>query len=879
MLLWVLLATCYQEGPTVLQPSSVERSVDFAADVQPILRRNCLACHNRNDAEGDLNLESYESIMNGASGNPVVVPGDAGKSLLLQVAKQAVEPTMPPIPNDVNAKLLTAEQLGILRKWILDGAKPGGATSRDIQWQALSQSQKSIFALDVAADGRQVAVGRGNRLFIYNLSAPANAPIIATDATLDLTFGAASHRDVIQSVAFHPNGNMIATGGYAVVKLWKRDLPTRDIKLADDQAVQIVGLNRLLVVGSQGVAEISAEAQTALVGTGPIERGLTSASSDFVATAVGQTVSLLRRAQTGEPTSYNLPVPIKSIHLLPGSQGTVLALTEDNQLHLAAAADDFKALPAGSNATQVIPISAAEFATLHDETLRVWKGGEVARELNIGPSVGCCVTPDAAVAIVMSKEGVSLRSTDGKKVVPLNRVIEHESRVADHQHTRAIADRRFAWRNRQHVAAKKEVESQQATHKTVSDAKQKADAALATALTAVEAAEQKLTEAKKNQQAKPKDAAAQKAVEAAEKALEKSRADHTKATATAAAAAREVKVVTDVLERVGKRLELRTQQLEHVKSQQTLAVSQLAELQKLMVVPANPVQVAWSETLRAIVTVHADDSVRYWDTAGNPLDVIGLPGAAKASELSHETLLIDSESSARLISIVPAWSLAGSLVDNISDRVMGLDFSQDGQLLALGTGVPSRSGELQVWDVASGAKVLHVPDAHSDTILDVEFSDDGAHLLTCGADKFAKIFRTKSGEHVRSFEGHTHYVLSASFQPDGDGVATAGADNVVKFWDAETGAQRRTIGGYRQQVTSVMFTGSADNILSCSGDRTVRFHTASNGRNTRTFGGAREYLYAVSATRDGSVVVAGGFDGVVHVWNGRDGKLIHSLSP
>ena len=48
----------------------------------------------------------------------------------------------------------------------------------------------------------------------------------------------------------------------------------------------------------------------------------------------------------------------------------------------------------------------------------------------------------------------------------------------------------------------------------------------------------------------------------------------------------------------------------------------------------------------------------------------------------------------------------------------------------------------------------------------------------------------------------------------------------------------------------------------------------STGEKVRSFAGATDYVYAVATTADGSVVLAGGADGVLRAWNGKDGKLV-----
>jgi len=54
-----------------------------------------------------------------------------------------------------------------------------------------------------------------------------------------------------------------------------------------------------------------------------------------------------------------------------------------------------------------------------------------------------------------------------------------------------------------------------------------------------------------------------------------------------------------------------------------------------------------------------------------------------------------------------------------------LAFSPDGRVLATGSGEPSRSGQVKLWDVATGKLVGDFKDAHSDAVLALDFSADG----------------------------------------------------------------------------------------------------------------------------------------------------------
>ena len=52
--------------------------VDFEKEILPILRKNCLACHNSTDAESDLVLENPLLIIKGGAEGPAV--GQTGRA-------------------------------------------------------------------------------------------------------------------------------------------------------------------------------------------------------------------------------------------------------------------------------------------------------------------------------------------------------------------------------------------------------------------------------------------------------------------------------------------------------------------------------------------------------------------------------------------------------------------------------------------------------------------------------------------------------------------------------------------------------------------------------------------------------------------------------
>lgn len=231
----------------------------------------------------------------------------------------------------------------------------------------------------------------------------------------------------------------------------------------------------------------------------------------------------------------------------------------------------------------------------------------------------------------------------------------------------------------------------------------------------------------------------------------------------------------------------------------------------------------------------------------------------------------------------PEWSIERTIgnVDStaqFADRVTALAFSTDGKILATGGGEPSRSGELKLWNIETGELIREIPDAHSDTIFGLEFSEDNKYLASCGADRFMKVFTVADGKFVKSFEGHTHHVLGVSWRADGRLLVTSGADNVIKVWSFDTGEQQRTIQGFNKEVTSVQFVGVTDNFVISAGDKQVGTRNTGGG-NGPAFAGSADFMYCARCSRDGKTAVAGGQDSVVRVWNAATGVVIASFDP
>ncbi|MBX3414698.1 MAG: DUF1553 domain-containing protein [Pirellulales bacterium] len=133
-------ATALAGEPTL--PPAARRAVDYTRDVQPIFASACYSCHDANSQQSDYRLDQKRSALDGGAIGGAIVPGKSEASLLLRYVAGLEEGLLMP----AKGKPLSAEQIGILRAWIdqgaawPDSADEASTTSQHWAYQPLVQA-------------------------------------------------------------------------------------------------------------------------------------------------------------------------------------------------------------------------------------------------------------------------------------------------------------------------------------------------------------------------------------------------------------------------------------------------------------------------------------------------------------------------------------------------------------------------------------------------------------------------------------------------------------------------------------------------------------------------------------------------------------------
>jgi hypothetical protein len=88
------------------------------ANVEPVLRQHCVACHSGATPADNVRLDSYAHIMAGQRKRAVVVPGDPGGSELVRRVRGVSKPRMPAN----GPPWLSDPETTLVERWIEAGA-------------------------------------------------------------------------------------------------------------------------------------------------------------------------------------------------------------------------------------------------------------------------------------------------------------------------------------------------------------------------------------------------------------------------------------------------------------------------------------------------------------------------------------------------------------------------------------------------------------------------------------------------------------------------------------------------------------------------------------------------------------------------------------
>ncbi len=184
-----------------------------------------------------------------------------------------------------------------------------------------------------------------------------------------------------------------------------------------------------------------------------------------------------------------------------------------------------------------------------------------------------------------------------------------------------------------------------------------------------------------------------------------------------------------------------------------------------------------------------------------------------------------------------------------------------------------------VWEVSSGELLLQFTGHESETkILSVDWSPDGASILTTGEDGTAKIWNAVTGTEILAITGHIAAVTDGAWSPSGDQIATTSLDGSARIWDAMSGDEQLNISGYTGGLTGLDWSPDGSRLVLAFEDGIARILGAETGELLLNLIGHDGALVDVRYSPVGDrIATASNVDGTARIWDAVTGEMRLSL--
>lgn len=169
--------------------------------------------------------------------------------------------------------------------------------------------------------------------------------------------------------------------------------------------------------------------------------------------------------------------------------------------------------------------------------------------------------------------------------------------------------------------------------------------------------------------------------------------------------------------------------------------------------------------------------------------------------------------------------------------------------------------------------------AHGQAALCVAICPTDPNLMvTGGQDDVAILWRVSNNklEKLRTINDHSDSVVMIQFSNDGKYFATASYDGLVKVWDC-AGELVQSLEGPSQEVEWIAWHPKGHALLAGSTDATAWMWWAPTGKVMQVFAGHGSAVSCGGFGKGGQVIATASLDGSVVIWNPREGVPFHTF--
>ncbi|OMJ73859.1 hypothetical protein SteCoe_27375 [Stentor coeruleus] len=154
---------------------------------------------------------------------------------------------------------------------------------------------------------------------------------------------------------------------------------------------------------------------------------------------------------------------------------------------------------------------------------------------------------------------------------------------------------------------------------------------------------------------------------------------------------------------------------------------------------------------------------------------------------------------------------------------------------------------------------------HTGYITSLAILPDNDHFITCSHDKTIRLWSLKNESQEHIFHGHTEKIWNVSLNFTGRLFVSSSADRTVKIWDLEEKCLMFTKIGHTNEVNAAVFTKD-NRIISGSDENYVRIWDLYSDNEIGKIDNGSGVL-ALAVTQDDQRIVLGSKDSIIKIWN------------
>ncbi|QSS56796.1 transcription initiation factor TFIID subunit 5 [Histoplasma capsulatum var. duboisii H88] len=246
----------------------------------------------------------------------------------------------------------------------------------------------------------------------------------------------------------------------------------------------------------------------------------------------------------------------------------------------------------------------------------------------------------------------------------------------------------------------------------------------------------------------------------------------------------------------------------------------------------------------------------------------------------------------------PAISVCMFTFHNTYDSINCIDFSGDSMLVAAGTQdsyirvwsldglpIPATYQELEDSPPTNSHRLF----GHSGPVYAVAFAPSIASpeeeevktntrwLLSSSADKTIRLWSLDLWQCMVVYKGHAQPVWDIAWGPYGHYFISGSHDKTARLWVTDRIRQQRIFAGHDQDVDCVCFHPNSAYVFTGSSDHTVRMWAVTTGNAVRMFTGHTGNITALACSNNGKILASADDHGSIFLWDLTPGRLLKRM--